>query len=170
MFSDTYPIKLAHDCLWEVTGKVNKFKTWGPNENGILSKQESLRGFLDTENPSVIFIQETKCTRIGQIQIDGYQIFDTVRNQSEGGGGGILLGISNEGFPNPILVCQGDDNVELLVVQIEIGPIPVRLFCAYGPQEGSQDCLAFYQRLEEEVENAIDAGCGIIMELDATQN
>merc|ERR1712110_397469 len=21
MFSDTYPIKLAHDCLWEVTGK-----------------------------------------------------------------------------------------------------------------------------------------------------
>ena len=86
---------------------------------------------------------------------------------SVGGGGGILLGISNEGFPNPILVCQGDDNVELLVVQIEIGPIPVRLFCAYGPQEGSKDCLAFYQRLEEEVENAIDADCGIIMELDA---
>ena len=23
MFSDTYPIKLAHDCLWEVTGKVS---------------------------------------------------------------------------------------------------------------------------------------------------
>merc|ERR1712064_12280 len=21
MFSDTYPIKLVHDCLWEVTGK-----------------------------------------------------------------------------------------------------------------------------------------------------
>ena len=107
-----------------------KFKIWGSNANGIISKQDSLKDFLDIEKPSCFFIQETKCTRIGQVKVDGYQMFDTVRKKS-GGGGGILIGIQNEEFSNPIVICQGEENVEILVVQIKIGGMSVRLSVSY---------------------------------------
>ena len=60
---------------------TKKFKIWGSNANGILSKQESFNNFLDTEKPCCFFLQETKCTRVGQFKVDGYQIFETVRKE-----------------------------------------------------------------------------------------
>ena len=43
-------------------------KLFGNNVNGLSKKFESLEHLIVTENPSVIFFQETKLTRSGRIK------------------------------------------------------------------------------------------------------
>ena len=46
---------------------------------------------------------------------------------------------------------EGEDGVELLVVEIRVGEKPVRIITGYGPQEtaGSEAINNFYVKLEE---------------------
>ena len=70
---------------------------------------------------------------------------------------------------NPVLVSQGNDDVEILVVEANIGEKKLRIINAYGPQEddNSQDILSFWQELEGEVIKAKDENCFIMIEMDA---
>ena len=63
----------------------------GTNANGINSKKESLKNLLNTDEPHVIMVQETKLSRKNQIKLDDYQIFERVRKNKTGGG--IMIGI-----------------------------------------------------------------------------
>ena len=45
------------------------------------------------------------------------------------------MGVSNEVQCQPILVSKGDDNNEILVVEIRVKNTPIRLITGYGPQE-----------------------------------
>ena len=66
----------------------------------------------------------------------GYQIFENTRKHKEGGG--IAIGIDNSLNLDPVLVSQSEsDEVELMVVQIKAGKMPIRTITGYGPQKRS---------------------------------
>ena len=139
----------------------------GTNSAGITSKLQSFDDLLKTINPSVFFIQETKLKNQGKIKTEyskKYQIFEL--NRKEKAGGGLAIGALEE--VKPVWISEGDDNVEILVVEIEIGEMKIRCICAYGPQE--TDCVdrkeKFWSKLAEEVEISSLNECATIIQMD----
>ena len=85
-------------------------------------------------------------------------------------GGGLLTAIKDN--LNPVLVYLGDDEDELIVVQVNVVSLNIRIFNGYGPQESSNEGnlqvkLNFWQSFEKEIIAAKDENCEIIIELDA---
>ena len=137
----------------------------GTNCNGILSKKESLFSVINTINPGVLFLQETKVHRKGLIKIPDFQIFEVLRKQ--GGGGSILTAI-HKSF-QPVLVDE-DEELEILVVQAKFGNLSCRYINAYGPKEGyskTDHTISFYARLDQEIKNAKLLGHLVCVQLDA---
>ena len=62
----------------------NKFSIMGTNAAGIKAKFSSLQNNINQLEPGVIFIQETKLYRKGQIEIPGYEM-ERVDRDGEGG-------------------------------------------------------------------------------------
>ena len=89
---------------------------FGINCNGLSGKRESLAANLEILKPVVFFIQETKFMKKGLFQHKNYEIFENIRTT---GGGSILTGV--EKSLNPILISDGSDDIEILVVEGEIG-------------------------------------------------
>ena len=139
----------------------------GTNSAGLSSKLESFDALLHSVNPSVFFIQETKFKQQGKIktqQSKKYQIFEM--NRKEKAGGGLAIGALEE--VKPVWISEGDDDVEILVVEIEIMDMKIRCICAYGPQE--TDCIdrkeKFWAKLTDEVDNAKLNDCATIIQMD----
>lgn len=145
----------------------NKFKLIGVNINGISSKLQSLDHIISELNPSVICIQETKLRTVGKIKSEnskGFTIFELVRKQSCGGGLATLV----KPDLNPVWISEGDDFTEILVVQVHIKELCIRVINCYGPQETDsiERKTVFWARLHTEVNNALEANCGIIVQMD----
>ena len=95
---------------------------------------ESLENLLKEENPSAIFLQETKLGRAGRIKTPTsrnkytwYELHRTEEALKGKGGGGIALGVLN--CLEPSWISEGDDNVEALTVEIWLEGFPIRLLC-----------------------------------------
>ena len=152
-------------------GKLRNNKTnfslLGVNCNGILNKQASLLNSMNTFKPSIVTLQETKVRKSGRMKLKGYQIFEKVRKDGIGGG---LLTAADENL-NPVLISTGkEDDSEILTVQVKAGKHEIRIINAYGPQEDecNKDVIyRFWQEIEEEITNAKDDDCMIIIQLDA---
>ena len=100
----------------------------------------------------------------GLIDLPGYQIFQL--NRSGRLGGGLLTAV--DVALDPVLVSAGDDDAEILSVQIKVGHLDVRVFNAYGPQEDEPSAsLKFWLSLEKEIMKAKQQNCCILLELDA---
>ena len=146
--------------------KKVKFSLLGTNANGILGKQDSLDSLLNKFRPNVITTQETKLGKKGMIKLKGYQIFEQVRQGGQGGG--LLTAVDHD--LHPVLVSSGDDNdIEVLTVQVKVGKNDVRIINAYGPQEDeSKDKIyKFWTEVKNEVINAKDKTCLIVIQMDA---
>ena len=99
------------------------FSIFGSNANGIRGKVDSLKNALAYfKNPSCINLQETKLRFKGTIQLEGYQIFENIR---KGFGGGLLTAIDKD--LKPVLISAGNDDVEMIVVQVAIGDKQIRI-------------------------------------------
>ena len=83
---------------------------FGTNANGILAKKDSLVNNIHQLQPGVIFIQESKVSRKGQLKIENYEIFEVVRENCPTGGS-ILTGIHKN--LNPVYISGGEDDIEL---------------------------------------------------------
>ena len=70
---------------------------------------------------SVLKILKSK----NKYKLQGYTIFESVRNDKDGGG---LLTADL----SPVLVTEGDDNAEILVVEAQVGNESVYFINAYG--------------------------------------
>ena len=83
------------------------------------------------------------------------------------GGGGLLKAVKED--LNPVLVSQRDDDVEIVVVEADLGRKKLRIINGYGPQEDDdvQDILTFWQEFEKKIIQAVDDQCLILIELDA---
>ena len=144
---------------------TNIFTVVGTNSNGIVSKLDSLTQLIDKFQPAVWFLQETKVSRKGQVKVPGYDIFEVVRKNSNGGS--ILTAVHSN--LQPVYISGGEDDMEILVIQAKIGNYNCRFINAYGPQEYAklEDKIAFYARLDQEVKNAKFYNCMVCLEMDA---
>ena len=122
--------------------KEIRLKLIGSNTNGLIQKLESLENVLCVEKPSVVFLQETKMGRPHRIKTPSsknytwYELHRTVRAEKGEKGGGLAIGVLS-GL-EPSWISEGDDDTEVITVEIWLGGFPVRLLCGYGPQEYDQ--------------------------------
>ena len=92
-----------------------------------------------TENPSVLFFQETKLGRSGRIKTPSsrkytwYELHRSKEAEKGEQGGGLAIGVLN--ILDPSWISEGDNEAEALNVEIWIEGVPVRLVCGYGLQE-----------------------------------
>ena len=106
----------------------------GNNVNGLLGKHESMKNMIALLKPAALMLQETKLYRPGKIKIEGFEIFELLCNQGEGGG---LMTAVHKNL-NPILCCKDEDMKNILVVDIKVKNTMIRLMNCYGPQENAQ--------------------------------
>ena len=113
----------------------------------------------------MFFIEETKFKDVGKIKLNNYIIFEKVR-QNRDGGGGLALGCLKE--LQPIWVREGDDQVETLSIKIFVQKMNIRCCVAYGCQESEyiDKKEAFWNYLDEEVEEATTTGAGLVIQFD----
>ena len=137
----------------------------GTNSDGLYPKKESLFYLINKLKPSIITIQETKLTSKGKISIPGYEVIEHLRGENRGGGGLLTAALTDL---NPTLVAD-DANVDLLVIQVDVGDQKIRILNGYGPQEVDDAITinSFWQTLELEITNAKEDGCLILLQLDA---
>ena len=145
----------------------SKFSVVGANCNGISSKKDSLDHIITALSPSVITLQETRQRKEGRIKTknsDNYIVFELVRKNSQGGGLATLV----RKELNPVFVSEGNDLEEIIVVECNIQNIAIRVVNCYGPQENSdpEKKQLFWSRLKNEVTNALDDNCEVIIQCD----
>ena len=106
----------------------------GCNANGLASKLNSLELIIKELSPSVICLQETRAKKYGKRfkDMEGYTKFEMVRQNS--GGGGLMTLVRPD--LKPVWVSEGDDQVEILVVEIRIEKRSIRILNCYAPQQG----------------------------------
>ena len=114
--------------------------------------------------PSVFFVQESKYKSEGKFKLDGYIIFELVRESIVGGG--LALGCVQE--LHPVLVRKGNDDVEALSVEISVRNMSIRCCVAYGCQESAliDKKEAFWNFIDEEATAAWNSGSGFILQFD----
>ena len=135
----------------------------GNNSAGLLNKLDSFYRNIENFKPGVYFIQESKCRIKNQIKHDEYIMFEMIRKNS--GGGGLLTAVHKS--LSPVSVSE-DTDLEVLVVQGNIGTNKVRFINGYGPQEGPEEINSpFFDKLDFEIKSAQLAGTLICIELDA---
>ena len=71
--------------------------------------------------------------RHNQIKIPGYQVFEQIRRENKTSGGGLLTAVHND--LEPVLVSEGTDEAEIIVVEAKIANNVVRFINGYGKQE-----------------------------------
>ena len=149
---------------YELTWGSLKFSIFGNNSNGLKAKLKSLNSAINFFNkPSCITIQESKLRQANSVKLQGYTIFEKNRM---GLGGGLLTAVDQD--LEPVLISDGGDENEILVVQANLGNQEIRIINAYGPQEDEvEKSLSFWQQLEAEAISAIEENCLTLIQLDA---
>ena len=151
--------------------KIKKYKKElvfvGVNAAGISSKLASFDDLLLKLSPSLWFMQETKVSYGGKIKTENsqkYEIFELARETKAGGG----LAIGALPDVNPVLISEGDENVEVLVIEISASGLEIRCICGYGPQENHslERKRSFWSRLTTEIEEAMENEKAIILQMD----
>ena len=114
------------------------------NAAGITSKMNSFDKLLFDICQSVFILQETKrklnAPKMRAKNLENYQAFELRREKSkeEGGkglsGGGLAIGALHN--LKPVLIRQGDDEVECLTIEITADQTKLRCVNGYGPQIG----------------------------------
>ena len=149
----------------------------GINAAGITHKMDSFDKLLFDLQPSIWMMQETKLKvsnpRMKANNLNNYQVFELRREKTkeEGGkglsGGGLAIGALHD--LKPVLVRQGNDDVECMTVQITTGLTTFRCMVGYGPQkDDSPDRKqGFWNYLDQEVASANDQNIGLVIQIDS---
>jgi hypothetical protein len=104
----------------------------GANAAGISSKLPSLNHVLSELNSSIFFLEETKLKYYGTLKIEKPFIIYEL-NRKDRNGGGIAIGLKEE--LKPVWISEGNDDTEVLVVEVDISNTRVRCVGGYRPQE-----------------------------------
>ena len=136
----------------------------GFNPNGAKSKLTTIRKLVRESNSAIVTIQETKCSQIGQIQLDGFYTYENIRSNK--GGGGVALSARKE--LRPAFVNDGGEEVEAITVDIHMKDISISVTSAYGPQESDpiDKKKTFWLYLSNEASKAKEYGKGFVLQGD----
>ena len=134
------------------------------NVASLKSKLQSFKNELKRTNAAVFTLQETHYASKGKVNIEDYEVFESIRKNKEKGG--TMIGAHKA--LNPVLINEYSDEFELLVIEITVANNDIRVISGYGPQENWQqkDRKPFFEALEEEVIKAELAGKSVIVEAD----
>ena len=126
----------------------------GVNAAGISSKINSFKNVLRLRLQGKLKLENTS----------NYVIYE--RNRKGKNGGGLAIGVLER--LKPVLISEGDDNTEVLVVEIDVSGFKIRCAGGYGPQEYDliEKKKAFLGRLTSEVEDAQENETGFILQMD----
>ena len=147
--------------------KEQKLTFVGVNCAGLNSKLNSLDSLISQLNAIVIFftrVKHRKQGKIGAANLKNYQVYQLIRKNSQGGG----MAIAAHKDLNPIWLGEGNDETEVLSVQISVQEMKIRCVNAYGPQESAPVDIKdkFWKRLSFEANQADLTGAGFILEMD----
>ena len=136
----------------------------GTNSAGLLNKKESFFRTIETFQPAVFFVQETKAKRKKKRKMKDYVTFEHIRKDK--GGGGLLTAVHRNLAPVSV---TSNDETEILVVEAKTGDTKTRFINAYGPQENSDEDTKelFYNQLDTEVKKSKLSGALVCIEMDA---
>ena len=136
----------------------------GNNAAGLANKKDSLNHIVKKLKPGVIMIQESKLAKKNSIKLDGFDTFEFIRKNKNGGG---LYTAIHSDF-SPVLVSEQSD-MEILVVEATLGTHKVNFINSYGFQEDDPANLKFeyFTKLREEIEKTKLTGKMLCLELDA---
>ena len=93
-----------------VNNENKNLSVMGVNSNGLISKKESMLHLINELNPSILTVQETFARKKGLLKIQGYEIFERVRENKSGGG--LLTAVDSS--LDPVLVSFGENEFEIL--------------------------------------------------------
>ena len=101
---------------------------------------------------------------VGKLKVDGYEVFEKVRNKKDGGG--LAVGCVPELFP--VWVREGEDPVEALSINISVKKLKIRCCVAYGCQETdtNENKEAFWKYMDDEVIEASNTESGLVIQFD----
>ena len=91
--------------------KTTIFSILAANANGLKGKIDSLKNCVKHFDPSCILIQESKLRKNGSVKLKGFQTFELNR---QGFGGGLFTAVDEN--LSPVLICDGNEKAEILVV------------------------------------------------------
>ena len=135
--------------------KVTKMKLYYVNINGFQTKECSFLHILETLEPGIFVLTETKVCKGKVFDFTNYNYIN--RNGTKGQGG--LVCAVKKGTFESIRNVSTTDCDNILVCRIEYRDEVVRVICVYGPQEtdDSDNRNDFYQSLSIEVEKTLHA-------------
>ena len=143
----------------------------------ISNNLDSFNKLLHDRTPSVFTLQETKRKKddppMKTDNLNNYQVFELKREieKKDGGkglaGGGLAVGALYE--LDPVLTRIGNDEVECLSINIEVGREKFKYVSGYGTQliDSNDRKHKFRKYLEEEVNLAEQNNEGIIIKIDS---
>ena len=133
------------------------------NINGMYNKKTSLDFIVNKLNPSVIILQETKLKRKSQVVLCGYRLFCLIKSPSSGG-----LLIACKPSLKPVLVFEGSDECQVIVIQVQLQFLNARIIAGYGPQESDKRASESYREcIEEQIIRAYISGCEVLLQEDS---
>ena len=136
--------------------KVNNVQLYYVNINGYKSKELSLISILDTLEPNIVVLAETKVSKAKEFNLAKYEY---VKRNCTKGQGGLICAVKKNTFKS-ICNVTTTESPNILVCRIEYSPNQVvRVVCVYGPQENEErdERESFYDSLAIEVEKTIHA-------------
>ena len=136
----------------------------GVDSAGISSKLTSFEQVVRKLQPSIFSIQETKLKRQGKLKLEKFVIYEL--NRKNKNGGGLAIGVLED--LSPVWISEGDDNAEVLVVEVDISGFKIRCVGGYGPQEKekAEKKKSFWDKLSADVEDALENETGFILQMD----
>ena len=135
-----------------------------------MSKVDSFDHWLKESKPSIFSVQETKVKTVGQIQSETvklYQLYEQIRSDNPGQGGGLCLGVTKD--LTSTLLREGDEEVECLTIQVNLGHEYLVMVNGYGPQMVASQAKKerFWEYLDREVEEASREDKMLVIQMDA---
>ena len=122
---------------------------WAQIRQDLPLKKRVFFNLVNSLNSCIITIEETNNTKIKNLNLPGYQNFERLRNGKSGGG--ILTCIIED--LGPVLIHVGNDDIELMTVEVKVGTEQIRVINGYCLQE-SEDSIAiinYWQEFKSEV-------------------
>ena len=143
----------------------NSLRMLGVNAAGLKPKLSTFKKVINTLQPALFFIEETKFKEEGKLKIENFLIFELTR-ESRDGGGGLAIGCIKQ--LKPVLARKGTDSIEALTIDISLQKMKIKCVVGYGPQENSkkENKSDFWNYIEEDAKTAWENDQGFILHCD----
>ena len=136
----------------------------GVNPAGARSKWTTWKKIIRQSDASLWTMQETKCSQANQLKMDDFIIYEKVRDTKEG----IGVAIAAKKVLNPVLISEGEDDIETISIDIHPSKMVISCTSAYGPQQ--RDSLEkksrFWEYLDKVTDVAWKEGKGFYLQGD----